>query len=106
MPENTHCIACQPAAIPEDKRAEHQQLLRAVTFGKVLSAEEMQNGFALTYRAEDFLDLAKWVALERLCCPFVEFTLQTNSAGVKLQLSGPEGTKEYLLSIMPQAAGI
>jgi hypothetical protein len=67
---------------------------------KIRGAEALPDGFLFAYRVEDFLEVAKWIDLERLCCPFADFELRAGRDGVKLRLTGPEGAASYLLSLI------
>ena len=42
--------------------------------------------------------LTEFISNERLCCPFLEFTLKvpTDNGPIALLLTGPEGTREFL----------
>ena len=57
-------------------------------------------GYALTFRIQDntLPLLISVVANERLCCPFLHFTIEIASASedMILTLTGPEGTKALL----------
>jgi hypothetical protein len=46
------------------------------------------------------VEVAEWMALERLCCPFLtlELSLSGRQSNWQLALTGPEGTKAFLLS--------
>ncbi|HEV2563032.1 MAG TPA: hypothetical protein VGT78_12910 [Rhizomicrobium sp.] len=93
-------IVCTPEEIPAERRAEHGERLKTVVLAKMQSTQGAPTGFTMTYRAEDFLELAKWVDLERLCCPFMEFHLRAADKSVTLEMSGPEGSADYLLSLV------
>jgi hypothetical protein len=70
--------------------------------GAVLEVEELADGFAYSFSAEGnrFNELADMIDLERQCCPFLQFSV-TVTAGhgpLTLEITGPEGTKDFLLS--------
>ena len=56
---------------------------------------------AMGYRFE-FADdaiypvLTHWVSLEHRCCPFLNFGIALGPGRASLELSGPEGVKEFL----------
>jgi hypothetical protein len=60
----------------------------------------VENGYKLTFpdESEIISRLAKFISNERLCCPFLKFTLNVNSSSepVSLTLIGPMGTQEFL----------
>ena len=66
----------------------------------VLEVKEMENGYAyfLPSDGDWFTELANLVNLERQCCPFlrISVTVEPNGGPLCLELSGPEGTKEFL----------
>ena len=96
----TAAIVCTPQEIPAERRAEHGERLKNIVLAKMQSMEGAPTGFTMRYGAEDFLEIAKWVNLERLCCPFMEFHLRATDKSVTLQLTGPEGSADYLLSLV------
>jgi hypothetical protein len=70
------------------------QLMRAVQ-----DIHEVEKGYEFTFANEDELisKLAEFVIYERLCCPFLKFTLIVNSnEAISLTLTGPLGTQEFL----------
>jgi len=44
--------------------------------------------------------VAEWVSLERLCSPFLDFSLEVGSEQdpIRLNLTGASGIKEFLLT--------
>lgn len=71
------------------------QLIRAVR-----SVQEVENGYEFTFPNEtEFISrIAEFISNERLCCPFLQFTLnvRANSEPISLVLTGPMGTQEFL----------
>jgi hypothetical protein len=68
---------------------------------RVRETVEMPDGFKYRFDGSDeMLDLLNdFIKTERMCCDFFEFTLTvgTEEAGVWLRLSGPEGTKAFIV---------
>jgi hypothetical protein len=97
-PSDTPLI-CNMDVFTAAQRASHientAQLVRAVQ-----SIQEVENGYEFTFPNEtDFISrIAEFIAHERLCCPFLKFTLNivSNSEPVSLSLIGPVGTQEFL----------
>ena len=96
-------IACN---LPEPqfqlRRAELLGTFRAA----LLETRELDNGFAFRFPSDE-----KWITgpeqlitFERECCPFLRFELQVEAANgpVWLELSGPEGTKDFLRSLFAE----
>ena len=54
--------------------------------------------FLFPNEAEFISRIAEFISNERLCCPFLRFTLNVNSnqGPVSLSLTGPHGTQEFL----------
>ena len=64
------------------------------------SVQEVKNGYEFTFPNEtEFISkIAEFISNERLCCPFLKFTLNilSNREPVSLSLTGPLGTQEFL----------
>lgn len=69
----------------------------------VLETTELSDGFAYRFPSEGnwIAELAELITFERECCPFLQFNLRLEPANgpIWLELSGPEGTKEFLKSL-------
>jgi hypothetical protein len=68
--------------------------------GRAVSVEEHADGYVLRYPAEAslFLELARWAADERRCCPFFTFGLELEPEGgdLRLRLAGSAEMKALL----------
>jgi hypothetical protein len=66
----------------------------------VTAARDLSDGysFEIDTRKASFMDAARWVELERKCCPFFVFELgiRGESGGVWVNLGGREGVKEFI----------
>ena len=64
----------------------------------VQHVQEVENEFAFPNETEFISRIAEFISNERLCCPFLKFTLNiiSNSEPVSLALTGPIGTQEFL----------
>lgn len=85
--------------IPLAERGEHQRTTqRLVSSASVIS--DRVDGVAFQLSAEDYETATRFIALERLCCPFLRFTLDVapGRGAVWLTISGPSGTLEFLRS--------
>jgi hypothetical protein len=80
-------------------RERHLQLTREL-LGAVQEIREADASFEFVFPngTEPISKLAGFIANERLCCPFLEFTLRIGPGEepVSLILTGPEGTKAFL----------
>lgn len=67
-------------------------------------SRELSNGCAYRFATEESLlaELAEIVTLERRCCPFLRFTLicEPGQGPLWLEITGPEGTKEFLKDLL------
>jgi hypothetical protein len=96
--ENDAPLACNLDAIRLGDRPRYAELvtrLRAALTDRI----ELPNGYA--YRLDLGLfslpELAEWVTLERLCCPFLSFQIDIPAKGAsRLTLRGPKGVKALL----------
>jgi SAM-dependent methyltransferase len=63
----------------------------------------MADGYQFSFDGEtmSLSELTEVIALERKCCPFLRFVLTVEPAGgpLRLQLSGANGTKDFLASL-------
>ncbi len=91
-------LACVPGAIPADERAAHFARLGRLLTAEVRERRTLPDGYAFRFDAAAFDDVARWVALERRCCPFLDFAIELAHDGGPLwvRLSGPPGTRELL----------
>ncbi|HTP08793.1 MAG TPA: hypothetical protein VMP08_11105 [Anaerolineae bacterium] len=100
---NEVVIACDPNAVPADKR-EHWLETGKQVYAAVQEVRELPNGyqFRLPTDSTMLLKVADYITNERLCCAFLRFTLEVepNIGPFWLQLTGREGVKEYLRSTL------
>ena len=70
----------------------------------VVEVEELQEGysFRLPSDAKWIMLVAELIVAERECCPFLTFelTAQPNMGPVSVRVTGPEGTKDLLKTIL------
>lgn len=90
-------LACVPGAIAPGEREAHFALA-AELFGAAQERREVPEGYAFRLAPEWLERAARFVANERRCCPFLEFTLTAGpgETSVWLRLTGPRGTRELL----------
>ena len=69
-------------------------------FQSLQNIQAVENGFTFSFlnQYEFITSLAEFISKERLCCPFLDFTLriQPNEEFISLTLTGPKGTQEFL----------
>ena len=71
--------------------------------GAVQETKELENGYRYRFpsTANWIGELAQLITVERECCPFLQFDLRIEAGNgpVWLELTGPEGTKDFLQSL-------
>src|SRR5215213_5215296 len=94
-------LACNMGVFTPSQREAHVQTTTEL-IQAVQSVQDIENGYEVRFPNEtEFISkIAEFISNERLCCPFVEFTLNvvSNSELVFLSLTGPLGTQEFLLA--------
>ena len=103
MSANDLPIACK--LTPPEFQIRRAELLG--TFREaLLETKELDDGFAFRFPSDEkwITSLAQLIAFERACCPFLRFELQVEAANgpVWLQLTGPEGTKDFLKTLFAE----
>jgi len=82
--------------------AQRESHIRATTqlVQAIQQIKEVEHGYEFTFpnEAELIVGIAEFIANERLCCPFLTFTLNipASSETLSLALTGPIGTREFL----------
>lgn len=99
MSDNVSPIACDLTVLDKAQRNSHEQVSQRL-FANVQAVQELEDGYAFRFAPETDLiaDLGRFVALERLCCPFFDFSIEVarEQGPVTLRLTGTEGVKTYL----------
>jgi hypothetical protein len=69
----------------------------------LLETKELDEGYAYRFPSDGnwITELARLIAFERECCSFLRFNLRLEPAAgpIWLELTGPEGTKDFLRSL-------
>ena len=98
-PANDLPIACNPNAISAEQ-SERWMVVGKQMYQAIQEVRELSNGYAFRLPSDSaiLLIIAEDLTIERLCCPFLRFTLDIAPAGgpVWLSFTGPEGTKTFL----------
>jgi hypothetical protein len=92
-------LACDMSAIESNQREQHiataQHLFRAL-----IDIQELPDGYAfrLPNEPDILLKAVQFISLEKLCCPFLGFTIEVEPEGgpVWLRLTGREGVKAFI----------
>lgn len=96
--------ACAPGAIPAEERPAHFTLISHLFGTAVLEKQVLPAGYAFRFAPDAFDQLARFVANERRCCPFLNLAIEVSPEGgpVWLRLTGPAGTRELLDAELPK----
>ena len=64
---------------------------------------ELSNGYTYTLGAQAIvlLEVAEWITMERLCCPFFTFQFEVGDDAFRLTIWGPDPAKAILLDAFP-----
>lgn len=92
-------LVCNMGIFTPAQRESHIQTTTEL-IQAVQNVQEIENGYEFTFPNEtEFISrIAEFISNERLCCPFLKFTLNivSNTEPVSLSLTGPLGTQEFL----------
>ena len=94
---------CDIGAIAPSERDAHQALAARLFGEAVEERTELANGYAFRFTSDQYLDVAAFVANERLCCPFFTFVLEVTAdrGPIWLRITGDENAKAILQQELP-----
>ena len=95
-------LACNLKAISAVQRPRYQDLvfrLRAA----MRDRKELPDGYNYSLDSAKITEpeVSEWIAMERLCCPFLVFQLEGAGETSRLMMRGPEGAKAVLREEFP-----
>ena len=97
-------FACNLKAIGETERPRYHDLTKRLR-SAARDRSELANGYAFTLagNAISLPEVAEWIGMERLCCPFLTFQLSASGDHTdwQLKLTGPKGSKAILQAEFP-----
>jgi hypothetical protein len=103
----TITFACDMSAIPAAERGAHHALtLRLMTqVGEEI--RDLPDGIAFRFPADEYAAVAAFVDRERLCCPFLMFSLDIppERGSLWLRLTGTEGVKDFIRAELHSTGG-
>lgn len=84
-------------AIPQDQRQAHIDNSKEL-FSRIQEFRELENGYEFRFTDEVIVELAQFISLEKLCCPFLNFAIEVEeeSGPVWLRLKGRDGVKAFI----------
>ncbi|KAA3647095.1 MAG: hypothetical protein DWQ07_06255 [Chloroflexi bacterium] len=90
---------CDLTALTDEQRESYQALIPRMV-ATYQGIEDLPNGYRLPFTAgtEQLLITAEFISFEKLCCPFLDFSVRvtSNSDQAHLDITGPEGVKDFL----------
>jgi hypothetical protein len=91
-------LACRLDAIPSEQRAAHVSLAAHLFRDPPPPRRELPDGYEFRFAGSRIEALARFIANERHCCPFVTFELVASGGSdtVWLRMTGPPGTRDVL----------
>ena len=104
MSSETQVLACDLTALPPGGR-ERLAALSEDLFGRAQEARSLADGFELGYQQASggtIAQLAEFIALDRLCCPFIRHGLfvEPDTGSTWLHLSGGDSVKQVIASVV------
>ena len=95
-------IACDVAGLDAGQRSRQREVF-ATLRSAFQEVREMPEGYAFRVPSSTphILTVAEFISLERVCCPFLDFTLEVEREGgpLWLRLTGRDGVKEFLKTL-------
>jgi hypothetical protein len=93
-------IACDPSALTTEEQKRWTEEIGRQLYGAIQEIQELPDGyvFRLPNDSKILLLVAEDLNMERLCCPFVRYTLELepNRGPFWLRFTGGEGVKAFL----------
>ncbi len=91
-------------ALTSDELLERKEELRTIIVPEITRTVELENGVTMYFDDNDLLlsQVMEFIEKEKACCPFFKFDLSILpfQKGFALQISGAEGTKEFILDFL------
>jgi hypothetical protein len=95
---NTTPLVCDMNVFTPAEREGHI-LTTLQLYQTVQEIRAAENGYEFLFpNTTELAKLTEFISKEKMCCPFLEFTLriEPNKKPVSLTITGPEGTQEFL----------
>jgi hypothetical protein len=93
-------IAC---SLTSAEFQERRQTILKKLGSAVVEVRELEDGYTYSFASggQRLTEIGSMIELERQCCPFLRFrlTVEANDGPIGLELTGPEGTKEFLREV-------
>jgi hypothetical protein len=100
MPDEIPVACC----LSDEELHHRERTLLAQFKAAVIDSTELSNGYGFRVPGDKkwIMLVAELIVAERECCPFLKFELSLEPAmgPASVRMTGPEGTKEFLRSIL------
>jgi hypothetical protein len=95
-------LACNLRAISAVQRPRYNELVSRLS-AAIRDRGELPDGYTYTLDSSKITspEVAEWIAMERLCCPFLIFRLEGAEEASRLTMRGPEGVKALIRDEFP-----
>jgi hypothetical protein len=93
--KNEKAFVCNIGVMTPAQKVRYRELI-GVLKESTLRVDDLQNGYRLNLPDNLWMQAAEFITLERLCCPFLTFTLGLHENLVHLDLTGEEGVRAFL----------
>ncbi len=95
-------LACNLKAISAVQRPRYDDLVRLVRVA-MRALRELPDGYSYSLDSAKITEqeVFEWIAMERLCCPFINVQLEVAREVPRLTMRGPEGVKAVLEGEFP-----
>ena len=101
-------IACDMSVLSPEQREMHLGASRDL-FSSLKQIQELPNGYEVRLDGPNVIvKAAEFIALEKLCCPFLNFSLEVEAENgpVWLKLTGREGVKAVALQWLREGVSL
>ena len=90
-------LACNLDALDLAARARHAEVTARLV-AAIQGVDELPDGYILRLPSTDeaLMLAAEFIARERRCCPFFEFSLTVGKDAARLSLTGAGGVKQFI----------
>lgn len=84
-------LACDMGVFHDAEREQHAQLIAGV-LAACVRTDATETGYRFEFANDHaYSHLAEWIALERRCYPFLDFTVALGAGHLSLELSARQG---------------
>jgi hypothetical protein len=93
-------FACSLEKTLTKEQREHKKQITEKMEGARIETQELPDGYLFRFRQEavSFVEVADWVATERVCCPFFDLAIEAEreNGPLALRITGREGVKQFI----------